>query len=501
METLKKNIAIEPFIKRVVNRHIINENNESAIAYFPYFLTQEGKKIAYDIKVSDESIKEMLLIGDENRLRYRTFCQYYYLATDFEKNAKIYTICGKRWKISDTEITEETNLPIFSSIDDIDNEYDGVIIYENRNLLYTLISTEPSIIRNIIKIGTFCKSFFKTDYSTKEYLLYPYKKEYEGQYLEDSLLIPYADISLMITSDINDQGQTECAIPEWKGGVMYYEGQYIAYNKQVYRAERDIPITITTKGKFQTPDEEESGWILVENESIDSEETISAITESKVSVFLSKKKYIDDNLVAYPFYKEGDDFYFPYLKRVISDGEGVGKLEDILFNNRNIGTDTAYTFNKIFSSIEEYGEELSSVTFIYYLFDTCEDKEGINWDNAVQYKEAYNIETAITEEKEYFWIVTGNTESNRNMNTDLENSGLNPIFSDISYKVKKYSNKEDDALAFYTKISPIGSQNIKTDIDVEIERGSSALFERMNILGEVKSMRDLENYRNNFFEI
>jgi hypothetical protein len=38
-------------------------------------------------------------------------------------------------------------------------------------------------------------------------------------------------------------------------------------------------------------------------------------------------------------------------------------------------------------------------------------------------------------------------------------------------------------------------------IDAHIERGKAGALEKHQILGEIKTFADLENYRNNFFQI
>lgn len=47
----------------------------------------------------------------------------------------------------------------------------------------------------------------------------------------------------------------------------------------------------------------------------------------------------------------------------------------------------------------------------------------------------------------------------------------------------------------------MGIEDWVDDVDIEIERGTSAAFERHNILTEVNTMEDLVNYRNNFFKL
>ena len=46
-----------------------------------------------------------------------------------------------------------------------------------------------------------------------------------------------------------------------------------------------------------------------------------------------------------------------------------------------------------------------------------------------------------------------------------------------------------------------GVQDYVGDIDVRMDRGMAASFERHNALGEINTMQDLEHYRNNFFDI
>lgn len=100
-------------------------------------------------------------------------------------------------------------------------------------------------------------------------------------------------------------------------------------------------------------------------------------------------------------------------------------------------------------------------------------------------------------------VVVPFCQGDTNMNEDLVKENRKPKFATVNYiaKKEKYSDEDLAKINSFIKISPIGTQNIKTNIDANIDRGSSALFERLNILGEVKSMRDLENYKNNFFDI
>lgn len=490
METIYKKISIEPFRKRIVKKHI-NEN-AAKVEYYPSF-KQGNIRIAYDIKVEDDTVSPFLILdikNDEKVLRYRMFSKYYYLCVGFQNKAKVYNRCvNGRWRENaDEKITVNTVLPIYSSTDNTNGE-SMVIIYEDIDILKPLVKGEGSLAKRIITIAEYCKKCFNGDVATA---------------------IPHADISVHLQTDMNDQGEIESALPKWKGGEEYEAGVYTVYKNNIYKSTREITITLKQDGSFEPPSDNDSGWELVTPETESTPIAYSdGITEARSSMFLSKKTYIETTkdeygirtTREYPFYEEDGEFYFPYIKREISVGEGAAKLDKIKFNDTEINpSKTIYSFKEIYAQISE----VNTVTFVYYLYDTCENKEGISWDNAVKYEETHGIETGTAPNgKPYFYIPTGDTQEVTNMNEDLVMENREPKFATVSYAAKreKYSDEDLAKINSFIKISPTGAQNIKTNIDANIDRGSSALFERLNILGEVKSMKDLENYKNNFFDI
>lgn len=490
METIYKKISIEPFRKRIVKKHI-NEN-AAKVEFYPSF-KQGNIRIAYDIKVEDDTVSPFLILdikNDEKVLRYRMFLKYYYLCVGFQNKAKVYNRCvNGRWRENaDEKITVNTVLPIYSSTDNTNGE-SMVIIYEDIDILKPLVKGEGSLAKRIITIAEYCKKCFNGDVATA---------------------IPYADISVHLQTDINDQGEIESALPKWKGGVEYEADVYTVYKNNIYKSTKNIGIVLKQDGSFETPSDNDSGWKLVTPETESTAIAYSdGITEARSSMFLSKKAYIEvtkdeygiRTTREYPFYEENGEFYFPYIKREISVGEGVAKLDKIKFNDTEIDTSkVVYSFKEIYKQISE----VNTVTFVYYLYDTCENKENIKWDNAVKYEETHGVETGTMPNNEsYFYIPTGDTQEVTNMNEDLVEENREPKFAAVSYiaKKEKYSDEDLAKINSFIKISPIGTQNIKTNIDANIDRGSSALFERLNILGEVKSMKDLENYKNNFFDI
>lgn len=497
METVYKKITVGPFIRRAVNRHSpVDEKSE--VPSYSAFTIGNSAEYGCDVIIKDAFLKSILPVDSEGRLRYKTFCEYYYLSIDFGENAKIYKRkeVGCRWKLSDDNITEETDCPILSTFEEInDIEDTGIteaILFENLNLLQQKVPETPSIIKNIIYIGIFCRECFDKP-------------------KENNFVYPYIDIPLYISADIHSQGKMEYDVPQWAGGKEYLSGATVIYDGDYYIAEQDkIGIEIKDNGYFVTPSDKDSGWKKINfAEQSEKGAVVKGIAERRSSIFLSKKRYMDNNFVTYPFFKMGGKLYFPYLKRTIKDGEGFARLDKILFNNdvEISQGPTAYAFDDVFKFFEtDRKQDIERITFKYSIITNCDEEptDDIWGQYSVKYNETYNVITSATTEGErYFYIDSGATTNAFNMNDDLKNDGLNPVFAEIEFypDEKKYPKEFLEHLNRFIKISPIGTEDIKTDIDSNIDRGSAALFERMNILGEVKSLNDLENYRNNYFDI
>lgn len=104
-------------------------------------------------------------------------------------------------------------------------------------------------------------------------------------------------------------------------------------------------------------------------------------------------------------------------------------------------------------------------------------------------------------------------ESLNNASSNIDIVENTPTFSLVTYYGKQ--TKENDSLIapIYKDEDLLGIQDINSltydlfskkyisAINANIERGTAASFERHNILGEIKTFADLENYRNNFFNL
>ncbi len=111
---------------------------------------------------------------------------------------------------------------------------------------------------------------------------------------------------------------------------------------------------------------------------------------------------------------------------------------------------------------------------------------------------------------EYIYLYPINNDEYSDGNVDINEKM--PIYSMVTYYDGQLC-KDYASAPFYKDENLIGIQDINTleydmhqdmyasTINAYIERGVSSSFERHNILGEIKTFADLENYRNDYFNI
>ena len=135
-----------------------------------------------------------------------------------------------------------------------------------------------------------------------------------------------------------------------------------------------------------------------------------------------------------------------------------GELDDLINGNiRNLLTYETIDFN-------DYTEGIYDISLQYYKF------EFITFDNTINYRKTIaNQEANIT-----------------SIITDLEVNRLN------------YSEFTESELFREEFLNGI-TYNPTRDIDVKIERGSTSVFEKNIALSEIKTLEDLENYKNGAF--
>ena len=103
---------------------------------------------------------------------------------------------------------------------------------------------------------------------------------------------------------------------------------------------------------------------------------------------------------------------------------------------------------------------------------------------------------------EYTFIdINFETELYEVTSTDDSNLKKNTLLSNIYYNLENIGYDDFQKDYIFKDENMIGIQDVTENINVKIERGISSSFEKHHILCEVKSFSDLENYRNNLFNL
>ena len=86
-------------------------------------------------------------------------------------------------------------------------------------------------------------------------------------------------------------------------------------------------------------------------------------------------------------------------------------------------------------------------------------------------------------------------------NNNIENDNKNVILSNITFNVGASDEFMFNNIDTYKNDELIGVEDMTKKININIERGKSSAFERLHILTEIKTLNDLEKYKNNYFKI
>lgn len=280
----------------------------------------------------------------------------------------------------------------------------------------------------------------------------------------------------------------------------------------------DIPLLITNDlldlGVYKVYNIEDSETTV---KTTNNYKLISQVGESKISTLLSRRSELDDNgnVTIYVSEKiEGDKITYKELTPFKT--YNIKNIQSLVIDN-NDGKNSVYTVvgDTIISietgtttsgELEGESDIINNIAYTYVLggkfkvtasttgnlieylginpFDTNTDKGTDEIDMyGIWYTENYNIEEReryIDDKKTYEKIININNGKNSTFyfldkNHDIEIKNY-PIFYDEKMLGLSYPLKEK--------------------YDVVIDRGSSVAFEKHLQLSEIKTMQDLENYRN-----
>lgn len=274
---------------------------------------------------------------------------------------------------------------------------------------------------------------------------------------------------------------------------------------------------------------------------VDYDKVYTGVTESKLITLKRQKTPVDDHGVKLPFvpkYESGvtlsGDTELQYL---------VGITDENMYDDGTWICDDLVSISKIITaSGETYKEEINpgdggvitsdqfddigTVEFVYYIgatLDIDSTESGVTKTRVektgVKYTEQWNYEKKTINfevdgaSNDFTYILFYPTDNGETSKSNLDLNGKTPIYSIIEYYDKQAKEVSVLLMNSYKDEDLLGVQNINDleydmhtgrfhkAIDAYIERGKSASFERHNILGEIKTFSDLENYRNNFFQI
>lgn len=296
----------------------------------------------------------------------------------------------------------------------------------------------------------------------------------------------------------------------YKFANAYYKGNYDAVYRYTYFDNldpntRELVLTHWEKNIEGVRD------LSIEHLYDESDKIASGITESSLDVLKRVKYSVNISGTTLPFY--------------IGSESRIEMLYLLGKRNFNLNGDTMYC--DIMDSISFYKDEDDENPKVFkygeaaHSYICTDDLGGIEYTLC---KFNYTIGAQVGENGEYVkstgvrmeeWYHMFIDEYTCIVDDDLIEKTYKYIHIDYPYNPYSVSDsatkmsfdgeqiKLDDfqICNIFKEENQMGIEDFRNDIDTTIDRSGSACWERHNILGEIHSLQDLENYRNNFFEL
>lgn len=388
-----------------------------------------------------------------------------------------------------------------------------------------------------------------------------FEKKYKSGFFPKST--PYFDLPIYIESDIDSIGQFESIEEEWipnkaykDGDIVIYNGESHKLNLEEYQQEENEQLKVEITGdelikalnlsadtegrhflyvkyiKEKTFNEKKLWDEYVRNPNTESKKPknpITAQTESRLSSLRRTKISVDDDGNTLPFIVNAENkAELPFAVGCVNlyeEDENTNEyfadiIEKISFDNikpyscynEDEGTETV--INNSIITIDENFPVSGMVSFTYLIGAKVKIENGVmskalDACEGVRYIEEYPFE-----KKDYQKIKYDGTDktfeyvdidfgyaSSIIENEKLDNGQESVILSDIQYRVEDIIRDKLNEFNIIKNEATIGLEDVSKNIDGYVDRGASAAFERMNILSEINTFQDLNNYRNNLFEL
>ena len=329
-----------------------------------------------------------------------------------------------------------------------------------------------------------------------------------------------------------DQENHMCYIP-----LAYYCGYYDSNNNEIYFDDL-IDGEIKTNHWIINSDESSLRSLKIDgynDEWSSIEDKIESKIESKLSSLRRYKKSYDDDgnelpgIINYTIVN-GVKAINPELDFIFSINE-VHNLSETYdeYNGRYVyhgDIIESILYSKDGISFNSDKDGANFIKFIYYigvkLNENIDNNGNKYWsisneyEDGTKYDETYHINIAMTKNnvkidgKEVnikYDEIDFSTNTTIIYSNDLDYAPIKTIFSKaISYSNQLFSKNENNN-TFNIVNSPIYKEEyklgistpIKKDVNVYIDRGINAAFERHLIFGEINTYQDMENYKNDYF--
>jgi hypothetical protein len=338
-----------------------------------------------------------------------------------------------------------------------------------------------------------------------------YEEEYEKFKIHK--LEPYVNIPIAIISEIDDLGVMYDSIQEWVEGFKYDKGDIVSYNGSTYISTINNNTGVYSdeyeEVYFDMLDKDDNIILTNWDEYLNTEDLLNNSNENKLieaeatsqlSKFRTKRKCFNDEGQelegAIPYFVIGNKI------NIIFDDEGYVVLDLPFMKNVpiNVRSDEENTYADVLYDIIE---EDNIVRFKYVLGGRLNRNGGYSYNtDGIHYEEAYIFSWEITLEN-----IDGVCRRVKyrlvNYGLNVDNGSTNPILSKVTYKSNNVWNYENAISApLFRKDSLIGfMEKPKEDIDISIDRGLSHAFEKHLMLCETNTFNDLQNYKNNYFNL